>query len=69
MKKLFKVNNILLVAGGLLTLLSACNTSAPCHEKIREVPFTNIHFNLNSARKFDNGRMSVSQRQGHGQTC
>lgn len=25
--------------------------------------------NLNSARKFDNGRMSVSQRQGHGQTC
>ena len=24
---------------------------------------------LNSARKFDNGRMSVSQRQGHGQTC
>ncbi len=45
MKKLFKVNNILLVAGGLLTLLSACNTSAPCHEKIREVPFTNIHFN------------------------
>ncbi len=45
MKKLFRLNNILLVAGGLLTLLSACNTSAPSDEKIREVPFTNIHFN------------------------
>ena len=45
MTKSFKLNNILLVAGGLLTLLSACNTSAPSDEKIREVPFTNIHFN------------------------
>jgi hypothetical protein len=34
---------ILLVAGGLIVLLPACNGSDSCNAKIREVPFTKIH--------------------------